>query len=92
MLESTVLLVVLGLQHLILQLRDLLLRRKDVQFLLPAFPLVGGESRLLGVEFFGVRFELLLDFGNLFWQLSDFPLQFQNPHVEVLKFRNLLKG
>ncbi len=78
MLEGPVLLVGLGLQHLILQLGDLLFVELDVSFhLLPIF-LVGNQSGTIGFQLAYMRLEGLLNHddvlgkgGDLFVKCSD---------------------
>ena len=72
MLERLVLLVGFGLEHLILELRDLLLLDLDVAFVFLTFFLVGGERAAIGVELALVGFQLLFDFGDVLRQGSNF--------------------
>ena len=71
-LERLILLVGFGPQHLIAELGDLLLVQLDVAFQPLAVLLVGGESGFVGFQFPQVRFQSLLDHGDVLGQLGDF--------------------
>jgi hypothetical protein len=83
-LESFVLFVGLGAEHLISELRDLLLMRLDVAFELLAVLLIGGERGAIGFQAALVRFQRLFDDCDMFGKRGDFFFKLCHPQVDGL--------
>ena len=84
-LERLVLFVGFGAQHLISQLRNLLLVHLDIAFELLAVLLVGGERGAVGFEAALMRFQRFFDYGDMFGKRGDFFFELCHPQVDGLE-------
>ena len=84
-LESFVLLVGFGAEHLIPQLRDLLLVHLDIAFELLAVFLIGGEGGAVGFQAPLVGFQRLFDNGDMFGKRGDFFFELRHSQVDGLE-------
>ena len=89
-LEGAVLVVVLRVHHLRFELRDLLFVGLDFAFETLAVALVAGERGLIEIETAQVRFELFLDFGDVFGKSGNFLCQRGDRIIEDLKADGVL--
>ena len=85
MLESAVLFVGFGAEHLIPQLRDLLLVHLDIAFEFLAIFLIGGERGAVGFQAALVRFQRLFDDGDMFGKRGDFFFELCHPQIDGLE-------
>src|ERR1017187_5154023 len=84
-LEGAVLVVRLGAEHLILELRDLLVLHRNIGFtLLPLF-LIGRQRCAVRIELPLVRTQLLLNFSDVFGQGGDFARKFRKTIIDFLQ-------
>ncbi len=85
MLESLVLFVGFSAEHLIPELRDLLLVHLDIAFELLAVFLVGGEGGAVGFQTPLVGFQRLFNNGDMFGKRGDFFFELCHPQVDGLE-------